>query len=120
MDTFTNFLTNALPYLVAGGVLSPVAAVVNKLIKAQKGITKFTVVLLGATFGVLLHAFLTTKTNDPNILATQTAIVAFMSTPFYLLLVKPLSQWLGEQFAKAAAFDAQIKSAAEPVERPIN
>jgi len=113
MTSFTNFLINALPYLLAGGVLSPIAALINKLIKAQSAITKFLVVFGGAIVGVIVHAFLTTQTNDVNILAAQSAIVTFLSTPFYLLLVKPLMQWLEGQFAKAAAFDAQVKSAAE-------
>lgn len=116
METFTNFLTTALPYLLAGGVLSPVAALVNKLIKAQKGITKFAIVFVGAMAGVVIHAFLATTSKDPNVIAAQTAIVTFLSTPFYLLLVKPISKWLGEQFSKAAAYDEQVKSAAEPVE----
>lgn len=119
MDTFTNFLTTALPYLIAGGVLSPVAALINKAIKAQKGITKFVIVFVGATVGVVVHAFLATTTKDPNILAAQSAVVTFLSTPFYLLLVKPLSKWLGDQFSKAAAYDEQVKSAAEPVEPTV-
>lgn len=116
MDAFTKFLTDMLPYLLAGGVLSPVAAVINKFIKAQKAFTKFTVVVLGAVIGVAVHAFITAQTADPTILAAQTAVVAFLSTPFYLLLVKPLSKWLGDQFAKAAAFDAQLQSAKEPTD----
>lgn len=119
MDSFTNFLTTALPYLIAGGVLSPVAALINKFIfDRPHPFLKFAVVFGGAALGVIVHAFLVTQTANVNLMAAQTAIITFLSTPFYLLLVKPFISWLEGQFAKAAAYDAQLKSAAEPTDTP--
>ena len=119
MDALQKLLTDAVPYLLAGGFLSPVAAAVNKAIRAQKAIVKWLVVVLGAGIVATTHAFMITKSVDPNIVAAQTALVTFFASAWWLSLFKPLFRWLSEQFTKAAAFDAQIKSAAEPVEPTV-
>ena len=118
MDAFNKLLTDAVPYILAGGVLSPVAAGVNKVIRAQKPLIKWLVVVFGATVGAVVHAVLTTKSKDPNIIAIQSSLVTFFASAWWLTVFKPIFRWLGDQFAKAAAFDAQTKSAAEQVDQP--
>lgn len=113
-------LTNAqdlvvylLPLIVAGGFLSPVAAMINKAIKAQKPITKFMVVVTGAAIATTIHAILSVQSEDSQVVAIQTGLITFFSTPFYLVLVKPAIKWLAEQYSKVEAYNAQLKSAVE-------
>ena len=112
-----NYLAVNIPWeaVVAGGVLSPLAVGVNKLIKAQKPITKFTVVFMVAVLGCGINYILNTPVRDPSIIALQGAVVTFFAQPFYLLMVKPGFAWVGVQLAKAQAFDAEVKSAATPL-----
>jgi hypothetical protein len=111
-----NVALNNIPWgaVAASGVLSPVLLAVKKWFSVQSEKVMITLVaasgMLVAGANYLLHV----PTHEPTIIALQGAAIAFGTQPFYFFIVKPLAAAVADQLAKAAAFDAQVKSAAVP------
>lgn len=101
--------------VLAAGILSPILLAIKKKFKVQSEKVMICLVafagLVVAGGNYLLHV----PTQNPTIIALQGLAVAFMTQPFYFFIVKPLSIAVTEQLAKAAAFDEQVKSAANPL-----
>lgn len=108
------------PLAIAAVPISTVAAGISKFIKAQKGFTKWLISFICTIVPMVGYALLNTKSDDPRIIAAQTALIAFFATPFYLAVVKPLFLAITTQLAKVRAYDEQLKSAAEPLPPPAD
>lgn len=100
--------------VIASGVLSPVLVIVKKWLDIQSEKVMMTLVLVFGMLGATATYLLTVETADPTIIAAQGLMVAAMSQPFYFLVIKPTFTWLSIEFAKARAWDAEVKSAAVP------
>lgn len=107
------------PLALAALPTSTAAALFNKyILNSKHGAVKWLAATVIIVIPVLIHAFLTTKFTNDTIVATQIAVTAFFATPFYLVALKPLIEAIetyNEKKEKAAAWDAQVKSAAEPI-----
>lgn len=113
-----NWLAVNIPWdlVIASGVLSPVLLAIKKWRHIQSEKVMMTLVLVLGMIGSAITYFLTVHSSDPTIIAVQGLMVAAMSQPFYYLVVKPFSVWLGGELAKARAYDAEVKSAAIPAD----
>jgi hypothetical protein len=110
-----NYLAVHIPWAAVGasGVLSPVLLGVKKWFSVQSEKVMISLVALSSMLVAAGHYLLNVPTHDPTIIAAQGAALAFMTQPFYFFIVKPLAAAVSEQLAKAAAFDAQVKSAVD-------
>lgn len=98
--------------LAAAGVISPLLVGVKKWLKVQSSTVMFLLVAGTSLGAVTVHYLLTIPTDDPSIIGLQTAVLAFMTQPVYYLLVKPAIAFWRAEVEKAAALNAEIKSAA--------
>lgn len=104
--------------IVASGVLSPVILLLKKWlnIKDDKRREKvmislvLTLSMLTAAGNYLLHV----PSQDPSIIALQGAALAFMTQPVYFFIVKPAIAAFRREVEKAAQFNLDVRSAAEP------
>jgi hypothetical protein len=100
--------------VAASGLLSPVLLAIKKWFSVQSERVMISLVALSGMLvaggSYLLHV----PTHDPTIIALQGAAIAFGTQPFYFFIVKPIAASVEEQLAKAAAFERNVKSAAEP------
>lgn len=112
-----NYLAVHVPWaaVAASGILSPILLFVKKWFSVQSEKVMISLVALSGMLVAGASYLLHVPTHDPSIIALQGAAIAFMTQPFYFFIVKPLAASVSEQLSKAAAFDAQVKSAAEPV-----
>jgi hypothetical protein len=110
-----NYLATHIPWAAVGasGVLSPLLLGIKKWFSVQSEKVMITLVALSSMIVAGAHYLLSVPTHDPTVIAVQGAALAFMTQPFYFFIVKPVAAAVGEQLAKAAAFDAQVKSAAD-------
>ena len=98
--------------LAAAGVISPALAGVKKWLKVQSSTVMFLLVVATSLGTVVAHYLLTIPTNDPSIIGLQTAVLAFMTQPVYYLILKPMMAFWRAEVEKAAALNAELKSAA--------
>lgn len=112
-----NYAAAHIPWAAIGasGILSPLLLGLKKWFSVQSEKVMISLVALVALATAAGHYLLTTPIQAPGVIAIQAAVLAFMTQPIYFFVVKPAAAWFGEQLAKAAAFDAQVKSAIEPV-----
>jgi hypothetical protein len=115
LDTI-NDVAKAIPWelVIASGVLSPAVLAVKKWLGIQNEKVMMALVLVSGLIGAAVTYILSVPTDDPSIIAVRGLMIAAMSQPVYYLLVKPVATWLSAELAKAAAFDAEVKSAAIP------
>lgn len=123
-----NYVATNVPLdaIIASGVLSPILLGFKKVFGVNSEKVMITMVgiagILVATGNYLLHV----PTSDPTVIAMQGAVLAFMTQPFYFLLVKPASKrigvWAAAQLAKAQVYQDDVKSAAiaSPAVVPIS
>lgn len=111
-----NYAAAHIPWSAIGasGVLSPLLLGLKKWFSVQSERVMISLVALVALLTAGGHYLLTTPIQNPGVIAIQAAVLAFMTQPIYFFVVKPATAWFGEQLAKAAAFDAQVKSAIQP------
>lgn len=111
-----NYLAVHVPWqaVAASGMLSPVLLGIKKWFSVQSEKVMISLVMLSGMLLSGAHYLMTVPTHDPSIIAVQGAALAFLTQPFYFFIVKPVAASVSEQLAKAAAFDRQVKSAAEP------
>lgn len=111
-----NYLATNMPWeaLVASGIISPLLVGIKKVLSVQSERVMISLVLIVSILAATGHYLLTVPTSNPSIIAMQGAVLAFMTQPVYFFLVKPASKWFSETLAAAAAFKADVKSAAEP------
>lgn len=116
--TIANDAVKAIPWelVIASGILSPVALAFKKWLHIQNEKVMMTMVLVFGLIGAAITYITTVPTDDPTIIAARGLMIAAMSQPVYYLVVKPIATWLSAELAKAAAFDAEVKSAAIPAE----
>jgi len=112
-----NYLAVHVPWsaVAASGLLSPILLGIKKWFSVQSEKVMISLVAVSGMLVAGANYLLHVPTHDPTIIAAQGAAIAFMTQPFYFFVVKPLAAAVGEQLAKAAAFDAQVKSAGQPV-----
>jgi hypothetical protein len=105
----------------ASGVLSftlvPVKKKVDDWFVHHKGVMVF-LVGLGGVLMAALHYLLNTPTQNPGIIVVQGFVIAWVSQPFYRIIVKPFLQYISDKIANGAAFNEQVKSALTPVIEP--
>jgi apolipoprotein N-acyltransferase len=113
---FLNYVTTHVPWELIGasGILSPLMIGVKKWFSVQNELVMFLLVFGTATLAAAVNWLLHTQSHDPNVILVQAALLTVMAQPFYFGLFKPLFKWLGGQLSKAAAYDQQLKAAAEP------
>ena len=102
--------------VIASGILSPLALAIKKWFSVQSEKVMMTLVIVLGVVGSAITYLMSTPTSDPSIIAAHGLIVAALSQPFYYLCVKPATKWLSAELAKAAAFEAEVKSATIPAE----
>jgi hypothetical protein len=117
--TITNTLNEvaqAFPWelLIAGGVLSPIAAVTIKTFNAQKDITKLGIVVACGLVLAAAQYVISTPTSGPAVIFRNGALAALFAQPYWYLVVKPASVWLGNKVAQGVTLDKDLKSALEP------
>lgn len=113
-----NWIALNIPWdlVIASGVLSPVLLGVKKWFSVQSEKVMMTLVIVFGAIGATVSYLVGVPTTDPTIIAVHGLVISALSQPFYYLLVKPASKWLSAELAKAAAFDAEVKSAAIPAD----
>lgn len=99
--------------LVATITGSALLTPITRRLSQKSDLFKMTVVWITFAVGAGVYYLLKTPVNNPSIIALQASAMFAASQPVYMKLFKPLVVWFGEQLAKAAAFDAQIKAAKE-------
>lgn len=113
-----NWLALNIPWdlVLASGILSPLLLGVKKWFSVQSEKVMMSLVLVFGVVGAAVTYLMGTPTTDPSIIAAHGLMIAAMSQPVFFILVKPVSRWLSTELAKAAAFDAEVRSAAIPAE----
>ncbi len=111
-----NTIATNIPWdlVIASGILSPLLVIIKKWMHIQSEKVMMSLVLLFGVLGAAATYLLTVETADPSIIAVQGLMIAAMSQPIFFILVKPAATWLSVEFAKARAWDAEVKSAAVP------
>lgn len=111
-----NYLAVHVPWsaVAASGALSPILLAIKKWFSVQSEKVMISLVALSGMLVAGANYLLHVPTHDPTVIALQGAAIAFLTQPFYFFIVKPIAASVEEQLAKAAAFDRQVKSAAEP------
>lgn len=112
-----NYVAVHIPWegLVASGILSPLLVGIKKWFSVQSERIMITLVIVSGMLVAAGNYLLHVPTSDPSIIAVQGAVVAFMTQPIYFFVVKPIWKWFATQMAKAAAYDNEVKSAAQPL-----
>lgn len=95
--------------ILASGVISPFLQSIKHWLSVQSDKVMFTLLVLASGVVATGHYLLVTPSTNPSIIALQTALLSFMTQPFYFFLVKPLYKSLTDGLSKEA------KSAIEPV-----
>ncbi len=98
------------------GVLSLVMVPIIKFLKAQRDITKWLIVFIGALLMAAVHYVVTAPTTHPKVIFIQGLILSAVSAPWWHGLIKPLVKRLSTMLAAEAVFKQEIKSAEEPAE----
>lgn len=111
-----NAIATHIPWdlVIASGILSPLLLSIKHWLSIQNEKVIMTLVLILGGIGSAATYLLTTPTTDPSVIAIHALMISAMSQPIYFLAIKPAAKWLGGELAKAAAFDAEVKSAAIP------
>ncbi len=100
-------LLGGLPVALSGQIVKAV----RKIKKSGKMVLVVTAV--SAIYSLVLY-LIDSNPNHPWVIAIQTSAVYLAAQPFYFIMVKPAWKWLSEQLALAAAYRAELLSAAEP------
>lgn len=112
-----NYLAVHVPWaaVIASPLVSGLIVAIKKWFSVQSERVMISLVALVAMIVAGGNYLLHVPTHDPSIIAVQAAVLAFMTQPAYFFIVKPLAASIEQQLQKAAAFDAQVKSASQPV-----
>ena|SRR6476660_5187141 len=125
-----NQVATSIPWATIGQVIGASGVLSFVLVPVKKKVDKWfvhhkqmmiTLVGLGGVLIAATHYLMQTPTQNPGIIAMQGLMIAFVSQPFYLIIVKPLVSYIATTVAKAAAFNEQVesaKSALEPMDAP--
>lgn len=102
--------------LAASGVISPTLQAIKHWfsIESEKYMVFLMIFASGVTAAVAY--ILNTPNQNPTIIALHTAIIGFITTPFYYYIVKPLYLKFISEVAQAKKLNEDIKSAAVPPE----
>lgn len=112
-----NTVVNNFPVEGVVGVItgSSLLTPITRKLKNQSDLFKMTLVWCTFAVGAGIYYLLNTPIDNPTIIAIQASVLYVASQPFYMKVAKPIAVWFGDQLAKAAAFDEQVKQAKEPV-----
>jgi hypothetical protein len=105
--------------LIASGILSPLVHAWHQVhvTRKEKEIADWAmiiIVILVAFAASVFQYLLTTHPSNPTVIAMHTAVVGFMMTPLYIIVVKPLWTWLSKKSAAADIYNSQLKSSLIP------
>ena len=128
MDTLNhtlNFIAENWAYFPLAGALSLIMAFIfapfkkwfEKRSETVRDLLKITAVFVVALIGSIVHYVL--ASSNPDSIPIQSGILTLIAQPWWIAVYKPLIKWSTTQWAKIDAYNAQLKSAAEPVE-PTN
>lgn len=113
---YANLLAKNFPWevIAASGVLSPLLVGIKKWFSVQSEKVMISLVMLLSLLTVVVNYLLRVPTTNPQYLAVQAAVLAFMTQPVYFFIVKPAIYSFRSYVEKAAKFNAEVKSAAVP------
>lgn len=101
-------LLGGLPVALSGQIIKVVRSI------ERSGKMVLIVTIVSALYSLIAY-LMSSNPMHPWVIAVQSSAVYLSAQPFYFLLVKPTWKWLAEQLAAAAAYKAELQSAAEPV-----
>ena len=108
--------------ILAAALATPFGVEAVKWYRARKdkitknGTAVAVVYIVSLVFTGIGYLIESSPSVPPALVPFAAMITHVMSQPFYFKVAKPVTIWLGDQFAKAHAWDAQMKSAIEPAD----
>lgn len=117
-----NYLATHVPWdaVLASGVLSGLLVGPKKLVEKWFKHNEQIMILVVGAAGLLVagvNYLIHTPTQNPTIIAAQGLILAFMTQPFYFIVIKPVSRRLGVWFSAQLA-NASLLNDARSVLQP--
>jgi hypothetical protein len=115
VNTLNSVPSGAWTALLASPVLSGALQAIKHWLSIQNEKVMFAIVTVVCFLTAAVYYLMHTPTNNPWILAAQTAILGFMTQPFYYLAVKPLYKKFMSQAVPAAIQSAAIGPEGLPI-----